>query len=190
MIGDAIPLETAVALVIDMQEAFWLPAAPPLHADPEGPALRLLAGWRARGGRVIHVRHDLIEPGSELASSRPGHALRRGFEPRTDEPLVTKSVNSAWIGTDLDLRLRRLGATTVVACGLTSDRCVSTTVRMGANLGYRMIVAEDACAAFDEPGLDGGVLPGSLVHAVQMATLANEFADVVKVEAILSRVQG
>ncbi len=189
MIGDAIPLEQAVALVIDMQEAFWLPDAPPLHADPEAPALRLLAGWRARGGRVIHVRHDSVEPGSELASSRAGNALRRGFAPKSDEPLVTKSVNSAWIGTDLDLRLRRLGATTLVACGVTSDQCVSTTVRMGANLGYRMIVAEDACAAFDQPGLDGRVLRGSLVHAVHMATLANEFADVAKVEAILTRLE-
>ncbi len=190
MNGAAIPLGTAVALVIDMQEAFWLPDAPALHADPEPAALRLLEECRARGGRIIHVKHNSVEAGSQLAASRPGNALRPGFAPRSNEPLVTKSVNSAFIGTDLDLRLRRLGVTTIVACGVTSDRCVSTTVRMGANLGYRMIVAGDACAAFDQPGLDGRAIPGSLVHAVHLATLANEFAEVAKVDSILARLEG
>jgi nicotinamidase-related amidase len=188
--GGAIPLATAVALVIDVQEAFWLPDAPRLHAEPEAPALRLIAAWRTHGGAVIHVRHDSVEPGSPLAASRPGNVLRPGFEPQPGEPLLTKSVNSAFIGTDLDLWLRRLGATTIVACGVTSDRCVSTTVRMGANMGYRMIVAEDACSAFDEPGLEGGIIPGGLVHAVHMATLAAEFAEVAKVSDIVARVAG
>ncbi|MFY9967954.1 MAG: isochorismatase family protein, partial [Roseiarcus sp.] len=58
-----------------------------------------------------------------------GNALRPGFAPRSNEPLVTKSVNSAFIGTDLDLRLRRLGVTTIVACGVTSDRWYASGTR-------------------------------------------------------------
>jgi nicotinamidase-related amidase len=51
------------------------------------------------------------------------------FCPEPGEALATKSVNAAFIGADLDLRLRRLGATTIVALGLTTDRRVSTTAR-------------------------------------------------------------
>jgi len=80
----------------------------------------------------------------------------------------------------------RRRAWTVVALGLTTDMCVSTTVRVGANLGYRMIVAGDACAAFDQPGLDGVVVSAATIHAVHPGTLANEFAEVATVEAIIA----
>ncbi len=99
---------------------------------------------------------------------------------------MAKSVNAAFIGADLDARLRRLGATAIVAFGLTTDRCVSTTVRVGSNMGYRLIVAADACAAFDQPGLDGAIVPAATVHAVHLATLANEFAEVARVEDIIA----
>jgi nicotinamidase-related amidase len=49
-----------------------------------------------------------IVEGSSLAPGSDGNKFRPGFEPLEGEPLVTKSVNSAFIGTDLDLRLRRL----------------------------------------------------------------------------------
>ncbi len=180
-----IPVD-AVLLPIDMQRGFGAPGAPALSSLPDAPALRLLQAWRASGRIVVHVRHDSVEPGSAFAPGLPGNALREGFSPRPGEALVAKSVNAAFIGTDLDLRLRRLGATTIVAFGLTTDRCVSTTVRVGANMGYRMIVAADACAAFGQPGLDGVMIAAAQVHAVHLATLANEFAEVARVEDIVA----
>ncbi len=181
----AIPAD-AVLLPIDMQRGFDAPGRPALSSRPDRPALGLLKAWRESGRIVVHVRHDFIEPGSPFAPGLPGNALRDGFSPELGEALVTKSVNAAFIGTDLDLRLRRLGATTIVAFGLTTDRCVSTTVRVGANMGYRMIVAADACAAFDQPGLDGAIISAAQVHAVHLATLANEFAEVANVEDIVA----
>jgi nicotinamidase-related amidase len=176
----------AVLLPIDMQKGFDAPGRPALSSRPDAPALRLLEAWRRSGRAVIHVRHDSVEPGSIFAPGRPGNALRDGFSPGPGEPVVTKSVNAAFIGTDLDLRLRRLGATAIVVFGLATDMCVSTTVRVGANLGYRMIVAADACAAFDQPGLDGAIIPAATVHATHLATLANEFAEVARVEDIVA----
>lgn len=176
----------AVLLPIDMQQGFGAPGSPALSSRLDAPALRLLEAWRASGRTVVHVRHDSVEPGSAFAPGLPGHAWRDGFSPQPGEALVAKSVNAAFIGTDLDLRLRRLGATTIVAFGLTTDRCVSTTVRVGANLGYRMIVAADACAAFDQPGLEGAIIPAATAHAVHLATLADEFAEVARVEDIVA----
>ena len=177
---------TTVLLPIDMQQAFDDPAFPRRcnpNCDRNG--LALLAAWRERGMPIIHVRHDSVEPGSKLRPHAPGNGFRPGFGPRGDEPLVTKSVNASFIGTDLDLRLRRLGATAVVAFGITTDQCVSTTVRVGSNLGWRMIVAGDACSCFDMPGLDGTVIPAETVQAVHLATLAAEFATVASTDAII-----
>ena len=179
-------LDPATALLaIDMQRAFDLPPWPP-RCNPglDASALELLAAWRASGRPLIHVRHDSVAPGSTLAPGMPGHAWREGFAPRAGEALVAKSVNAAFIGTDLDLRLRRLGITSIVAFGISTDMCVSTTVRMGANLGYRMIVAGDACACFDLPDGAGGTLAAEVVQRAHLATLAFEFAEVATAAAL------
>lgn len=184
------PIDVAAAalVVIDMQKGFDAPGRPALNANPDVPALRLLAAWRAKGGAVVVVRHDSVERGSAFAPASPGNTLREGFAPQAGEALVAKSVNSAFIGTDLDLRLRRMGAKTLVMLGMSTDMCVSTTARMGANLGYRVIVAADACAAYGQPGLDGAQIPAAQIHAVHLATLANEFAEVAGVGEIVAQI--
>ena len=172
-------LDRAVLLPIDMQQAFdappwprrWNPAV-----DANGRAL--LAAWRAADRPIIHVRHDSVQPGSSLAPGAPGNAFRPGFEPQPHEPLVTKSVNSAFIGTDLDLRLKRLGAKHVVVFGISTDMCVSTTVRTGANLGWDMVLVPDACDCFDLPDGSGGTIPAEDIQRAHVATLAFEFCRV------------
>ena len=175
-----------VLLPVDMQQAFdGEPWPRRWNAGVDGNGRRLLEGWRAAGLPIIHVRHDSVEPESTLRPGQPGNALRPGFEPLDGEALVTKGVNAAFIGTDLDLRLRRMGIVSVVTFGISTDMCVSTTTRVGANLGYRMIVAEDACDCFDLPDGAGGVIPGETVHQVHLATLRHEFATVARVSVIL-----
>lgn len=176
-----------VLLPIDVQQAFFLPDAPPLGPGGfEAQGLALLAAWRRKGWPILHVRHDSVEPQSRLRSDHPGNAFRAGFEPKAGEPVISKSVNSAFLNTDLDLRLKRLGADAVVAFGISTDMCVSTSVRTGSNLGWRMIVAADACAAFEQRDLDGQVLAPAEIHRFHLATLRNEFAEVASTAAILA----
>ena len=99
---------------------------------------------------------------------------------------MTKSVNAAFIGTDLDLRLRRLGVEQVVLFGLTTDMCVSTTARVAANLGYRTVVVGDASACFDLPGADGRMIPAAAIQQAHLATLQAEFASVVDTDAVVA----
>jgi nicotinamidase-related amidase len=169
-------LSRAVLLPIDMQRAFDEPSWPRRwneQADANG--IALLAAWRAAGRPIIHVRHDSVQPGSSLAPGLPGNAFRPGFEPLAGEALVTKSVNSAFIGTDLDLRLKRLGAKHVVTFGISTDMCVSTTVRTGANLGWDMILVPDASDCFDLPDGSGGIISAAEIQGAHVATLAFEF---------------
>ena len=169
---------------IDVQQAFDMAASS--NPAMEGNGLRLLSAWRSAGLPLIHVRHDSVEPGSPLTPGLPGNALRPGFAPAAHEPLVTKSVNAAFIGTDLDLRLRRLRVEQVVLFGLTTDMCVSTTARVAANLGYRTVVIGDATACFDLVGDDGEMIPAKDIHRAHLATLHAEFATVATTDAVLS----
>lgn len=180
----------AALIPIDVQQGF--DHAPWDRARRNNPAMegngqRLLAAWRERGAPLLHVRHDSIHAASPLHPSHPGHAFRPGFEPRAGEPVVAKSVNAAFIGTDLDLRLRRLGVTTLVLFGISTDMCVSTTARVGANLGYEVVVVGDACACFPAQGPDGAIVPADEIHRAHLATLHVEFARVLSTDALLAQ---
>lgn len=172
---------------IDVQQAFDIAASSNPAVEANG--LRLLAAWRQARLPLIHVRHDSVQPGSPFRPGQPGNALRAGFEPQGDEPLVSKSVNAALIGTDLDLRLRRLGVDRVVLFGLTTDMCVSTTARVAANMGYRTIVVGDATACFASVGPDGEAIAAADSHRAHLATLHAEFATVVTTDALLAALQ-
>jgi len=179
-------MQRTALIPIDVQQGFDHPGWPRRNNPAmEANGQRLLAAWRAAGLPLIHVRHDSIHAGSTLHPAHPGNAFRPGFEPREGEPVVSKSVNAALIGTDLDLRLRRLGVETLVLFGISTDMCVSTTARVAANLGYRVIVVGDACACFE---LDG--IAADDIHRAHLATLAYEFGEVVSTGEFLLRLPG
>ena len=183
-----IDFDRAVLLPIDMQQAFdSAPWPRRWNKDVDANGLALLAAWRSAGRPIIHVRHDSVQPGSSLAPGAPGNAFRPGFEPQDGEALVRKSVNSAFIGTDLDLRLKRLGAKHVVVFGISTDMCVSTTVRTGANMGWDMVLVPDACDCFDLPDGSGGTIPAEEVQRAHVATLAFEFARTLSTAELTER---
>jgi nicotinamidase-related amidase len=181
-----IDLTDAVLLPIDMQKGFDDPSWPKRWNDKaEDNGRALLAAWRRAKRTIVHVRHDSVMDGSALSPGHPGNTLRDGFEPLAGEKLVSKSVNSAFIGTDLDLHLRRIGAKSIIAFGISTDMCVSTTIRMGANMGWPMVLAEDACDCFELQASDGSLIAARQMHEAHVATLRTEFCKVVTTRQLL-----
>jgi nicotinamidase-related amidase len=173
-------------LLIDVQRGFDEPRwGPRNNPGAEANIARLIEAWRRTGRPIVHVRHHSRLPQSPLGPDQPGAAFKPEALPEPDEPIYTKDVNSAFIGTTLDADLRARGATMLVVAGLTTDHCVSTTVRMGANLGYRVWVAADACATFDRADHTGRPLPAEDVHRAALASLHGEFATVADTEALI-----
>ncbi len=98
-----------------------------------------------------------------------------GFEPRIDEIVICKDVNSVFIGTDLELRLREHRINRVVIAGFFTNFCVETTTRMAGNQGYDTYLAHDACATCNRIGLDGRDYDPELVHDMAVASMHGEF---------------
>lgn len=180
----------AALIAIDVQSGFdsdyWGIRNNP---DMEVNGRDLLAAWRASGRPIVHSRHDSTNPASPLAPRQPGNRFKIGFEPRSGELIVPKNVNSAFIGTDLETWLRRAGITQLVLFGIATDMCVSTTARMGANLGFDVIVAGDACHTWGQNGPDGVYIDGDTIHRANLATLNTEFGRVATTRELLEATQ-
>lgn len=170
----------AALIVIDVQQGMDHPIwGERNNPDAEANIARLLAAWRAADRPVFHVQHFSTEEKSPLRPGQPGVAFKPEAAPQTDEPVLTKHVNSAFIGTDLERRLRADSIEQIVMVGLTTPHCVSTSARMAGNLGFTVLLVKDATAAFALAGPDGVTYPAQLVHDVALAELHDEFVTVV-----------
>ncbi len=176
----------ATLLVIDVQQGFLDPSwGPRNNPGAEANIARLIAAWRSEGRPVRHVHHSSRSPAGTFFLGTPGYEPKPEATPAPGEPVHVKGVNSAFIGTTLEQDLRDAGVDTLVVIGLTTNHCVSTTVRMAGNLGFAVYLVEDATATFDRAGLDGTIRPAAEVHAAALSDLSEEFATIVSTDDVL-----
>jgi nicotinamidase-related amidase len=179
--------DRAALVLVDVQQGLEDPVwGPRNNPDCEANVGRLLAHWRERGGTIVFVRHDSVEPDSPLRPDRPGNAFKPVISGEPDL-LVTKEVNSAFLGTPaLEPWLRERGIGAIVVAGIQTNMCCETTARMGGNLGFDVAFALDATHTFDlRDPLNGGVIDADTLARVTAANLQGEFAQVVSTEELI-----
>ena len=98
------------------------------------------------------------------------------IEPLADEPVFVKSTSSPFASTGIESYLRDNRIETLVVTGAVAGYCVNTTVRVGSDLGFTMIVVRDAVMGFDLPDEN---LSARAIFDVTMAHLQSDFAKVV-----------
>lgn len=148
-------------------------------------AYTLLQCFREHGGLHIHIQHVSTRPGATFFL--PGdrgtdiHDLVAHFE---GEPLVQKHYPNAFRETALLDMLREQEIERLVVCGMMTHLCVDATVRAAVDLGFRVMVAADACAT---RALTFGdmTIPAAHVQAAFLAALQS-YAQVLPVEQILA----
>ncbi|KAL4951967.1 Isochorismatase-like protein [Aspergillus filifer] len=227
----SLSLATPTALLlIDNQRGFAVDPTKPSHwgtarSNPsfETNLTNLINSFRSAKSRypqghleIIHIFHSSIQPESYLHSSFDnGRGIQpiEFAEPAGDgsEKVIWKSVNSAFIGTELVSYLQGRDIRQLIIAGLTTDHCVSTTTRMAANLGVvdrfprgrpvlnsdgshggdvevdkgRIVLVGDATATWAKGDFDA-----ETVHAVSLASLDGEFADVLSTQEVVGALEG
>lgn len=176
-------------LLVDFQKGFANPIwGTRNNPEAEVRAHELLDYWREKSWPIYVIRHDSIVPMSPLNPETGGNELLEWAEPKNSEILIVKHVNSAFIDTKLEKELRASGISKLVVTGATSDHCVSTTARMAANLGFEVVVVDDATFTFDRKTPEGEVIPAKTVHDVHLASLNGEFATVLTAQEVIAEV--
>ncbi|MAU17686.1 MAG: cysteine hydrolase [Muricauda sp.] len=148
---------------------------------------RLLNHFRKKQWPIFHIKHNSTNISSPLHPSKMGNDFHPAVQPTINEPVFEKTVNSAFIGTDLENRLRTRGISNLVIAGLTLEHCISTSVRMASNLGFNVVLVPDATAAFDKIGHDGNKYSADIIFYAELASLKDEFATIKDTETILNK---
>jgi len=86
--------------------------------------------------------------GRLLVRGSHGHDIVEEVYPIEGEPVVDKPGKGAFYATDLDAILKMKGIERMIACGVTTEVCVQTTVREANDRGYDVCVLSDAVASY------------------------------------------
>jgi nicotinamidase-related amidase len=148
--------------------------------EPIGAIATLLEAARAAGMTIIHTREghrpdlsdlnpvkrwrsrahgvgigDPSNLGRALTRGEPGHDIIPELYPAPGEIVVDKPGKSSFHATEFDNILRARGIEAIIIAGVTSDCCVQSTLRDGADLGYDCLLVTDGTAAVEKANHDG-----------------------------------
>jgi nicotinamidase-related amidase len=126
-------------------------------------AERLLAGARETGVAVVHVRiafrpdhADVLRNGpiwenvaqvGAVAEGSWGASFHDRLRPQPHEFVLRHGRINAFFGAPLEETLRLVDANDLVLAGVATNSVVEHTARHAADMGYRVTIAADACAA-------------------------------------------
>ena len=160
--------QTTALVVIDLQQGILPFAGGPWGADEVvSRAGRMAQAFRAQGAPVVLVRVGWSPDGAEALKQPVDMPAGAGPLPdnwwdyapalgKADGDIeVTKRQWGAFYGTDLELQLRRRGIDTIVLCGIATNIGVESTARNAWELGFNLILVEDACSAASQEQHEG-----------------------------------
>jgi nicotinamidase-related amidase len=123
---------------------------------------RLLPAARDAGVKIVHClvqrrpdglggNHNAkifaVGSGVDLAPGSPGTSLLPELGPAPTDVVLRRSHGIGPMGgTDLDINLRNLGVSTIVAVGVSVNVAITNLVMDAVNLAYRVVVPRDAVA--------------------------------------------
>ena len=121
---------------------------------------------RAAGVPVILIQHESTS--DYLGYGTAAWQLANGLDVQPSDLRIRKATPDAFLRTDLQEMLQRLGVSQVVVCGMQSEFCVDTTTRRALALGYPVVLVSDGHTSAGNAAIDA-----SQVISHHNATLSN-----------------
>ena len=178
-------------IIIDMQQGMASPAAGSRNNPAaERQIATLLQAWRAADATVVHVRHISRTPGSPFWPGQSGVEFQPALAPLPEEYVVEKNVPDAFIHSGLERWLRVRGISKLLMAGVSTNNSVESSARTAGNLGFATQVVADACFAFAQVDYAGTPRTADEVHAMALANLHGEYAQVVTTAQVIDALSG
>ena len=150
---------------------------------------KILDYFREQEFPLFHIQHASVNSESPLYPGKAGQAIKKIVYPDEGEWIIQKNTNSAFVNTELQSLLNSSGISALIVVGLTTDHCISATVRSAADLGYKTTLISDATATYAKTGVDGNYYEADLIHSVELASLNGEFANIMDTGTLLKTLE-
>ncbi len=136
-------------VIIDVQQGmFSMPEMQPFDGEAVVNRIRsLLDLARSVGVPVIFIQHDGGED-DPLASDSPGFAYHPSLMPRVGETVIVKRYCNAFQDTRLTDHLRSEAIDHLTVCGMQTQYCVDTFVRVAVDRGFHVRLVSDGHTTF------------------------------------------
>jgi len=178
-------------IIIDMQKGMAPDAPAPIKNPPrnnpqaEANIAKLLTAWRAAKATIVHVRHISRSPVSPFWPGQQGADFQPDLAPLAQEHVMEKNVPDAFASSGLERWLRQRGITDLIITGVSTNNSVEATARSAGNLGFKTRVVADACFTFDMTSYDGRHYAAAEIHAISLANIAADYAEVIETARLL-----
>ncbi|NAW85736.1 isochorismatase family protein [Photobacterium halotolerans] len=143
-------------------------------------AKTLLDIARDKSTPVFHVLHKASSASPVFNCESKMSDVIQLVKPSEDEQIVHKTLPNSFFNTELEELIRLTGRKQIIVAGFMSHMCVTATTIKAVELGYDVIVCEDACATRSLPDQNNNELDGKLVHDVSIAALSDRYATIMK----------
>lgn len=167
-------------LIVDIQNDYFPGGAMEVSgADVAAiQAAKLLAAFRQRSRPVIHIRHIASRAGATFfLPDTVGAEIHDSVRPAPNEPVFKKHFPNSFRETPLLEHLRTAGISQLVIAGMMTHMCIDTTTRAAADLGFKCLLAHDACAT-RALSFNGVQVSAENVQTAYLAALNGLFAKV------------
>ena len=149
----------------------------------------LLNEFRKTKAPVIHIQHISAHPGATFfLPETDGARINQMVTPGRNEIVVVKNYPNSFRDTSLSEILKTEKINNLLICGAMSHMCIDATTRAAFDLGFRCVVAEDACATKDL-NFKGKTIKAPEVHGSFMAALSTIYARVISTREITENMQ-
>lgn len=142
---------------------------------------KLLERARSLSAPIFHIVHHAPGGAPIFDPEGPMSEIVDEVAPRNGEPILPKNLPSGFVGTDLNKLLQETGRSSLIITGFMTHMCVNATARSALDHGFQPTVIASCCATRDLPGSGGKgeVIPAAVVHASNLASLADLVSAVV-----------
>ncbi|MGL5576693.1 MAG: isochorismatase family protein [Sarcina sp.] len=110
----------------------------------------------------------------------------KSVESKENETVISKNFNSSFRRTKLKEYLDNQGIKTLIITGMLTECCIDTTIRVGFEYGFDIIIPEKTNATFDRETITGK----EIYEYHNFVLFKDRFAKVESLDVVLKLIEG
>ena len=174
-------------IIVDMQNDYFTGGSMELQGIIKAleKTKQLIKYAREQEHKIYFIQHVAMKQNATFfVPNTKGVELHKDLDIQKNL-VVIKNYPNSFRDTVLQKELEKENIQELIICGAMTHMCIDTTVRAGFDLGYKILLASDACATKDLQFKEN-IIKADDVHTSFMAALGGVFCEVADTKDIVN----